>query len=97
MFEWDGDNEGHHIARHQVDRYEAEEAAEDPAATIRRIGKDRFGNPEYVYVGKTEDGRVLFMIISLKGLDLFRVGSARDATFQEKRGYRRRNKGRSRE
>lgn len=96
MFEWDSDNEGH-IAKHQVDRYEAEEAAEDPAAIIRRIGKDRFGNPEYVYVGKTEDGRILFMIVSRKGRNLFRIGSARDAKFPEKRGYRRRSKGRSRE
>ena len=96
MFEWDGDNEGH-IAKHRVDRYEAEEAAEDPAATIRRIGKDRFGNPEYIYVGKTEDDRILFMIVSRRGRGLFRIGSARDATFQEKRGYRRRGKGRMRE
>lgn len=35
-FEWDDDNEGH-IAKHEVDRYEAMEAAEDPAASIKRV------------------------------------------------------------
>jgi uncharacterized DUF497 family protein len=73
-----------------VDRYEAEEAAEDPAASVKRVGTDKYGNRRYVYVGKTEDGRILFMVVDRKGSGRFRIGSARDATFQEKRGYRRR-------
>jgi uncharacterized DUF497 family protein len=44
------------MAKHRVDRYEAKEAAEDPAATIKRVGNDKYGNPRYVFVGKTEDG-----------------------------------------
>lgn len=60
-FEWDDDNEGKLAARHGVDRYEAEEAATDPRASVKRIGADRVGNPEYVLVGKTDDGRILFM------------------------------------
>ena len=91
-FEWDDDNEGH-IAKHEVDRSEAMEAAEDPAASIKRVGEDRYGNPRYVYVGKTEDGRILFVVVDRKGQGRFRIGSARDAKFKEKKGYRRRSKG----
>ena len=80
------------MAKHGVDRYEAKEAAEDPAASIKRVGNDKYGNPRYVYVGKTEDGRILFMVVDRKDGGLFRIGTARDATFHEKRGDRRRSK-----
>jgi uncharacterized DUF497 family protein len=40
QFEWDKHKEDH-IAEHGVDRYEAEDAATDPAVVIRRVGKDR--------------------------------------------------------
>ncbi len=89
-FEWDCDNEDH-IARHGVDLYEAEEAATDPGDIVKRAGTDRRGNRRYVYVGKTEDGRILFMVVDRKGGRRWRVGSARDAKFNEKRGYRKRN------
>lgn len=45
-----------------MDRYEAEQAAVDFGASVKRIGTDRAGNPEYVFVGKTDDGRILFMV-----------------------------------
>jgi uncharacterized DUF497 family protein len=61
-FEWDKDNEEKLAARHGVDRYEAEQAAVDFGASVKRIGTDRAGNPEYVFVGKTDDGRILFMV-----------------------------------
>jgi uncharacterized DUF497 family protein len=86
-FEWDENNE-EHIAKHEVDRYEAEEAATDVAAIVRRVGKDRFGKPRYTYIGKTDDGRILFMIVDRKDQHRWRIGSARDAKFQEKRFYR---------
>lgn len=91
-FEWDDDNEDH-IAKQGVDRYEAEEAAEDPVVSIKRVGSDKYGNSRYIYVGKTEDGRILFMVVDRKGWNCFRIGSARDAKFPEKKGYRRRSKG----
>ena len=43
-FEWDKDNEGKLAARHGVDRYEAEQAAVDLGASIKRIGTDRVGS-----------------------------------------------------
>jgi uncharacterized DUF497 family protein len=94
-FEWDDNNEGH-IAKHGVDRYEAEEAATDPAAVVRRVGEDRYGNRRYVFIGKTEDGRILFMVVDRKGQRRWRIGSARNAEFEEKRFYRRQSRGRDR-
>jgi uncharacterized DUF497 family protein len=91
-FEWDEDSEEKLAARHGVDRYEAKQAAVDFGATIKRIGTDRAGNPEYVFVGKTEEGRILFKVGDHKRGRIWRIGSARDAQFQEKRAYRRRNR-----
>ncbi len=91
-FEWDEDNEDKLAARHGVDRYQAEEAATDPKASVKRIGMDRVGNPEYIFVGKTDDGRILFMVGVRKRERVWRIGSARDATFQEKRAYRKRSR-----
>ena len=91
-FEWDDDNEDKLAARHGVDRYEAEEAATDPRASVKRIGVDRVGNSEYVFVGKTDDGRILFMVGVFKRDRIWRIGSARDAKFQEKRAYRKRSR-----
>jgi uncharacterized DUF497 family protein len=45
-FEWDKDNEEKLAARHGVDRYEAEQAAVDFGASVKRIDTDRAGNPE---------------------------------------------------
>lgn len=90
-FEWDEQNEGH-IARHDVDTYEAEEAATDPNAIFRRSGEDRFGNPRYMCVGKTEDGCILFLVVDLKEERRWRIGSARDTVPRERKEYRKRNK-----
>ena len=90
-FEWDSDNEEKLADRHGVDRYEAEQAALDPGAYIKRIGTDRVGNPEYIFVGKTDDGRILFMVAVRKTGRIWRIGSARNATFGEKKSYRKRN------
>lgn len=89
-FEWDEHNEGH-IAEHDVDPYEAEEAATDPGALIWRSGSDRFGNRRYLCLGKTDDGRVLFLVLDRKGDRLYRVGSARNAGPRERKVYRKRN------
>ena len=88
-FEWDEDNEDKLANKHGVDRYEAEEAAEDPNVFIKRVGNDRYGNPRYIYIGKTLDGRILYMVVDRKGSREFRIGSARDADFGQKRFYRR--------
>jgi len=91
-FEWDKDNEEKLAAGHGVGRYEAEQAAVDFGASVKRIVTDRAGNPEYVFVGKTDDGRILFMVGVRKRGRIWRIGGARDAKVQEKRAYRRRSR-----
>lgn len=90
-FEWDENNEGH-IADHNVDPYEAEEAATDRGAIIWRDGNDRFGNPRYLCIGKTEDGRILFLVMDRKEGSRWRVGSAREAGPRPRKVYRKRNR-----
>lgn len=91
-FEWDQKNEDH-IAEHNVDPYEAEEAVLDfRAPQPKRCGTDKYGNPRYLYIGKTEDGRILFLVVDRKGGGLWRIGSARDAVPAERKIYRKRNR-----
>lgn len=90
-FEWHDENEGH-IARHNVDPYEAEEAATDLDAIGRQVGKNRFGRPRCVFIGKTGDGRILVVVVDRKENHLWRVATARDATPGERKSYRRRTK-----
>jgi hypothetical protein len=52
-FEWDTNNEEKLAARHGVDRYEAEQAARDDGASIKRIGTDRKEDTE----GETDEPR----------------------------------------
>jgi uncharacterized DUF497 family protein len=91
-FEWDPYNEDKLADKHNVDRYEAEDAATDPQALLRNAGKDKFGHPRYVGTGKTDDGRLLFLVLDKKGPGLWRIASARDASAKERSIYRRRNR-----
>lgn len=65
-FEWDKHNE-EHIAKHGVDRYEAEDAATESEAILRRVGTSRYGHRRYACLGKTEDGRILLVMSGPKG------------------------------
>ena len=90
-FEWDEHNEDKIAEKHQVDRYEAEEAARDPGRWFSREGEDKYGNPRYHGIGKTTDGRILFFVVDRKGRRLWRIGSCKDAQLPEKRYYRKKN------
>jgi uncharacterized DUF497 family protein len=86
MFGWDEYNLDH-IARHGVGPDEAEDAALDPdrvSFSARKIGRVGF-------IGMTEAGRVLVVILDQAG-DLWRVVTARDASSNEKKSYRRRQR-----
>ncbi len=85
-FEWDQENE-EHIARHDVDPYEAEEAVQDPGSIHWRTREGRF-----FYIGMAENGRVLVVILDRKGRHLWRVATAREAIPKERKAYRRRNR-----
>lgn len=71
------------------DEFEWDGDNEDKLAD--RHGVDRVGNPEYIFVGKTDYGRILFMAGVRKAERRWRIGSAREAEFREKRAYRKRN------
>lgn len=80
MYQWDDANVDH-VAEHDVEPWEAEQALADPrrvrttaynAATERRQG----------YIGVTEDGRVLTVIYTVRG-NRIRIVTARDASDAE--------------
>jgi uncharacterized protein len=85
-FDWDEANE-EHIARHDVTPEEAEEALTDP----RRIGAPAYNvgtERRRAVLGATIDGRVLFVVFTIRRGKL-RVVAARDATTTQRRRYRR--------
>ena len=86
MFDWDEHNIDH-IARHGVERDEAEEALLDP----RRVGFSAYhvaGERRRAAVGSTELGQVLFLVFTYRR-GVIRVVTARDADPIERRRYRR--------
>lgn len=85
-FEWDDDNISH-IARHEVDPGEAEDAVRD---TDRIHFRTRSGR--IFVIGMTEAGRMLAVVLERKETDWSRVVTARDVIEKEKRAYRRRNR-----
>lgn len=87
MFEWDQHNV-EHIARHGVDPEETEEAARDPdRASISANKKGRSG-----LIGMSDAGRILVVILDRKNRNTWRVVTARDASANEKKSYRKRNR-----
>lgn len=73
-----------HIARHGVTPTEVEKALSDKRAIIRRKG-DR-----YEVIGATDAGRTLLVAVEPIANALAVVVTARNATDNEKRRYRRR-------
>ena len=84
-YDWDDENAGH-IARHGVEPYEAEEAAEDPRRVPASARDGRAGA-----IGMSLDGRLLVVILERRGNGR-RVVTARDATSRERKAYRRHNR-----
>jgi len=87
VFEWDEYNI-EHIARHDVEPWEAEDAAYDPqrvGAPAYNVGRER----RWALLGMTEAGRILFMVFTRRR-GRVHVVMARDAKEPEKRRYRKR-------
>lgn len=86
-FDWDEANIGH-LARHGVERWEAEEALLDPG----RIGNAAYnvrGETRWAALGATEAGRrVLFVVFTWRRGRIW-VVTARDTEAKEKCRYRR--------
>jgi uncharacterized protein len=86
-FDWD-DGNIQHIARHNLFPQEVEAALLDP----RRVGVSSRKSPQekrWAMLGSTSEGRILFVVFTRRD-GFIRVVTARDATDQEKRTYRRR-------
>lgn len=86
LFIWDESNI-QHIARHNVEPFEAEDALMDPQRVKFSAHSGNMG-----IIGSTEDGRRLVVIYIKKIEGKVRVITARDATESEARAYRRRNR-----
>jgi uncharacterized DUF497 family protein len=85
-FDWDEANTAH-IARHGV---RPEEALTDPRRLVLRIRSQR-GEERWAALGATEAGRILFAVFTRRR-GRVRAITARDATPEEKRRYRKRGK-----
>ena len=73
-----------HIAEHNVEWYEVEEAIWNKAWFENRRGKQRY----HAY-GQTDSGRYLFIVLDRRAGSDFYVVTARDMNDREKRYYRR--------
>ena len=85
VFEWDEHNV-EHIALHDVEPWEAEDAMYDPG----RIGVPAYNQGRerrWALLGITEAGRILFVVFTRRRGRL-RVVTARDALVREQRQYR---------
>ena len=81
QFDWDEHNEMKLLERHNVSALEAEECFANPH-TKRRAGND------YLLLGQTDGGRMLFLVYEQKEDGTVRVYSAREMTDKERRKYR---------
>jgi uncharacterized DUF497 family protein len=84
--DWEEANTAH-IARHGV---RPEEALADPRRLVLRI-RSQAGEERWAALGATEAGRILFLVFTRRR-GRVRVITARDATPEEKRRYRKRGK-----
>ena len=84
-FEWDTINVDH-IARHGVEPSEVETACRSGAVVLRgREGR-------YLAYGRTEAGRLLFIVFHRRERGFVRVITARDITDRERRFYQQRRR-----
>jgi len=76
-----------HIARHNVEDYEVEEALNDPDK-VRLSAYNTADERRFGFIGKTENGRILAVALTAREGG-WRPFMARDAVEKEKRSYRR--------
>jgi len=86
-FDWDEANVNHMWDRHRISIEEAEQAFDDPRflvdSRVRSEGEGRLRA-----LGKAGAGRILYIVFTKRGARL-RVVTARDASEDEKKRYRR--------
>lgn len=85
-FDWDANNI-EHISRHNLIPAEVEQVFQDTrkiGTASRKTGSEK----RWAIIGRSYGGRILFIVYTRRGRKI-RVVTARDATFSEKRLYRR--------
>jgi uncharacterized protein len=85
IFDWDNANIDH-ITQHNVVPSEVEDALIDPrrvGASPKKVSEEK----RWAVLGNTSEGRILFVVFTRRA-GMIRVVTARDATEQEKRRYR---------
>ena len=83
-FEWDAANVSH-IARHQVTPEEAEQALLNEPFDLGYEIVD--GEERWTSIGHTDSLRVLLLVWTLRGEDVVRVVTAREAAKTDRRVY----------
>ena len=85
-FEWDQGNSEKNWRRHQVTRAEAEQVFLNRPLIVAESPKRIQGEPRYFALGRTDAGRHLTVVFTLRGT-LLRVISARTMSRRERRRY----------
>ena len=84
--DWDETNI-EHISKHQIETREAEEALVDHKR-IKLKSYNVINEKRQGFIGKTEDGRILAIILTQRN-NKIRIVTAREASTNEKKLYRR--------
>ena len=84
-FEWDFGNKDKNWKKHRVANLEAEEVFFDPHKRIYQAKREQ-GEDRILLIGKTIDGRLLFVVFTIRQ-NLVRVISARDLNRRETKLY----------
>jgi len=87
-FEWEETNETKLLSRHGVTAAEAEECFFNRPSVRRKEG-------QYLMLGRTDGGRLLFLVFERKSRGVVRIFSAREMTEGERAAFRRDERGRT--
>ena len=85
-FEWDEGNSEKNWIKHQVSRAECEELFFNEPLVAAPDEKHSEGEPRYYVLGQTDEGRRLFVVVTLRD-KLIRVISARAMSRHEAKEY----------
>ncbi len=88
-FQWDDENLDH-IAIHGVEWYEAEDALLKPKSLKFGAHPAPNGEPRDGVLSKTEQGRLLVIIFTIRN-GFLRIVTAREANASEKKSFKRRS------
>lgn len=85
-FDWDAGNDTKNWDKHDVRCGECEQLFFNRPLIVRRDAVHAIAEPRYYALGKTDAGRLLFLVFTIRGT-LIRVLSARDMTERESERY----------